>query len=155
MKPNQPNHRRPAPSSTNGRLCGRIGSRFQADALAENQREGEARSTCVDVHRGTTGEVECLELGRDPAAVVAEVEDPVCDGEVDDRDPDRHEQRPGAELGAVGDGAADQRDRDDREHQLERHEDVLGDGPVGRLEANAVEAEALEAAEELVAVRAE
>src|SRR5262245_54973886 len=24
LKPNQPNHRRPAPSSTNGTLCGRI-----------------------------------------------------------------------------------------------------------------------------------
>jgi hypothetical protein len=29
LKPNQPNHRSPAPSITNGRLCGRIGSRFQ------------------------------------------------------------------------------------------------------------------------------
>ena len=29
LKPNQPNHSRPAPSMTRVRLCGRIGSRFQ------------------------------------------------------------------------------------------------------------------------------
>src|SRR3954463_5082134 len=33
LKPNQPNHSRPAPSSVNGRLCGRIGSFFHPSRL--------------------------------------------------------------------------------------------------------------------------
>ena len=33
LKPNQPNHSRPAPIITRGRLCGRIGSRFQPTRL--------------------------------------------------------------------------------------------------------------------------
>src|SRR4051794_38551212 len=33
LKPNQPNHSRPAPSNVNGRLCGRIGSFFQPSRL--------------------------------------------------------------------------------------------------------------------------
>src|SRR4051794_19327568 len=33
LKPNQPNHSRPAPSKVNGRLCGRIGSFFHPSRL--------------------------------------------------------------------------------------------------------------------------
>ena len=33
LKPNQPNQSRPAPIITSGRLCGRIGSRFQPTRL--------------------------------------------------------------------------------------------------------------------------
>ena len=33
MKPNQPNHSRPAPIIISGRLCGRIGSRCQPTRL--------------------------------------------------------------------------------------------------------------------------
>ncbi len=33
LNPNQPNHSRPAPIMTNGRLCGRIGSRCQPTRL--------------------------------------------------------------------------------------------------------------------------
>ena len=64
------------------------------------------------------------------SGLVAEVEDPVRDREVDDRDPDGHEDAPGEELRAVRDGTADQRGRDDREHQLEAGEREQRD-PVG------------------------
>ena len=68
LKPNQPNHSRPAPSITSGRLCGRIGSRFEADPLAEHQRQRQARGTGVDVDRRTAGEVDAPQLVGDPAA---------------------------------------------------------------------------------------
>ncbi len=42
LKPYQPNHSRPAPSITNGRLCGRIGVVGQPLALTENQDEHQA-----------------------------------------------------------------------------------------------------------------
>ena len=65
----------------------------QADALAEHERQGQARGTGVDVHRGATGEVEHA-AGRPASRAVtavelgaAEVEHPVRDGEVDERRP--------------------------------------------------------------------
>ena len=135
LKPNQPNHSRPAPRSTNGGLCGNRDALLEADALAEHERQGEGRGTGVDVDRGSTGEVDraeaepLLHAVGDPAAVgeaavlgEAEVEDPARDREVDDRRPERGEDHPRAELGAVGDGAGDERDGDDRERRLERDE---------------------------------
>ena len=38
LKPNQPNHSRLAPSSTNGRLCGRMGSRGQPRRLPSTRQ---------------------------------------------------------------------------------------------------------------------
>src|SRR5690242_4094480 len=38
LKPNQPNHSRAAPSSTNGRLCGRMGSRGQPRRLPSTRQ---------------------------------------------------------------------------------------------------------------------
>ena len=148
LKPNQPNHRRPAPRSTNGGLCGTCDALLEADALAEDEGEGEGRGTGVDVHRGTTGEVDradaedVLQTVGDPAAVgeaavlgEAEVEDPAGDREVDDGRPDAGEDHPGAELGAVGDGAGDQRDRDDGEGGLEGDEgERRVSGALGGLE---------------------
>ena len=67
LKPYQPNHSRPAPSITNGRLCGRIGVSGPALALAEDDRQHQACGTGVDVNRGTTGEVDRRELVGDPA----------------------------------------------------------------------------------------
>ena len=91
LKPYQPNHSRPAPSITNGRLCGRIGLARPAEALAEDDGQHQARGTGVDVHRGTTREVDCLEFVGNPAAVLTgdavEREHPVRDREVHDRRP--------------------------------------------------------------------
>ena len=56
------------------------------------------------------------------------------DREVDDRRPDRDEDRPGDELRPVRDGPGDQRRGDDREHQLERREDDRRDGVALRAE---------------------
>ena len=73
LKPNQPNHSRPAPSMTSVRLCGRIGLLAEADPLAEHERQREAGGTGVDVHRRTAGEVDRLEVVGDPAADLAGV----------------------------------------------------------------------------------
>ncbi len=68
-----------------------------SEPLAEDDGQDQARGACVDVHRGTTGEVNRLELVGDPSPVVdhgltvgaldVEVEDPVRDREVDNRWP--------------------------------------------------------------------
>ena len=72
------------------RLHRRLGP---ADALAEHERQREARGTGVDVDRGTTGEVHDALVGEPAGVAVAElgateVEHPVRDREVDDRDPE-------------------------------------------------------------------
>ncbi len=62
--------------------------------------------------------------------------------------PKRGEQRPGAELGALGDGAGDQRGGDDREGELEGGEHQVGDSrDPGRAVHEAVLADVLQAAE--------
>jgi hypothetical protein len=74
---------------------------------------------------------------------------------VDEERPEREEDGHGAELHALGKGAGDQRRGDDGEHQLVDHQGLLGNGggvvEVGR-EADALEEEVLEAADEPVAV---
>lgn len=78
------------------------------------------------MHRGTTGEVDCLELVGNPAALLRsgtiEGEHPVRHREVDDGDPQAREQQPRSKLQAVGDRTGDEGDGDDREHELKRHE---------------------------------
>ena len=101
LKPNQPNHSRPAPSMTSGRLCGRIGSFAEAAPLAEHQGQREAGRTGVDVHRGAAGEVDRHRAGwrssrratASPAVGAVEGEDPVRDREVDERWPRRRRRR--------------------------------------------------------------
>src|SRR5699024_4663763 len=67
------------------------------DPPAEDDGEGEAGGTGVDVDRRTTGEVEHAPA-REPACAVAgavtEREDPVRDREVHEGDPDRDEDAP-------------------------------------------------------------
>ena len=79
-----------------------------AHALAQHDRQGQAGGTGVDVDRGSTGEVLDAQAGEPAVADAvelgaAEVEHPVRDREVHDRDPDGGEDAPGQELGAVGD----------------------------------------------------
>ncbi len=100
----------------------------EPDALAEDERQGEARGTGVDVDRGPTGEVDDAPGGEHARG---QVEDPRGDREVDDRDPDAGEDHPRAELRTVGDRAGDERDRDDREGRLEADE---GHRRVGRVD---------------------
>ena len=64
LKPNQPNHSRPAPSATNGTLCGLKPSSGQPSRLPSTSATTERGGTGVDVHRGATGEVERVELRR-------------------------------------------------------------------------------------------
>ena len=94
-----------------------------ADPLTEYQCQRQRRGTRVDVHRGTAGEVQRVQLGGDEAAAP----DPVRDRDVHQREPAAREQHPAAELGPVRDPAADQRHRDDREHHLESEDHVRGD----------------------------
>ena len=126
LNPYQPNHSRPAPSITNGRLCGRIGVPGQPLRLPRMMREHQAGGTGVDVNRCATGEVDRRELVGDPATRLGggavEREHPVRDREVDEGRPQAGEQQPAAELEAVGHRAGDQGDGDDREHQLEGDE---------------------------------
>src|SRR4030095_14797853 len=83
--------------------------------------------------RGTTREVDCLELVGNPATVLTsdavEREYPVRDREVDEGRPQAGEHQPAAELQAIRDRAGDQGHRDDREHQLECDEDSLRQSP--------------------------
>ncbi len=82
--------------------------------------------------RGTTGEVDRVQLVVDPTTVLGgktvSREHPVCNREVDQRRPQPGEHQPGGELQPVGHGARDQRDGDDREHKLEGNEHGGGHG---------------------------
>ena len=123
LKPNQPNHSRPAPRMTSGRLCGRIGSFFQPIRLPSTIASARRGGTGVHVHRRTTGEVDRLQLVADPAALaVLQEPDRVRDREVHQERPAHDERDPATEGGPVRDRTRDQRRRDDREHQLERDE---------------------------------
>ena len=117
------------------RVVRNLDALLEADALAEDERQGEGRGTGVDVDRGATGEVDradaepFLHAVGDPAAVreaavlgEAEVEHPARDREVDDRGPDGREDHPRAELRAVCDGTRDEGDGDDGERRLEGDE---------------------------------
>ncbi len=100
-----------------------------------------AGGTAVHINAGAAGEVDREQLVGDPATRLrlgsVEREDPVGDGEVDDRGPDPGEDHPGAELGPVRDGTGDQRDGDDGEHRLEGDE---GHGRDGEDQAGGSEA---------------
>ena len=116
LKPNQPNQSRPAPSSTNGTLCGRIDERAVVRPLADDERRHQRRGAGVHVHDGAAGEVPGAHV-RQPAAAP----DPVRERRVDDHRPERDERDVGGEAHPLDDGARDQRRRDDAERALERH----------------------------------
>ena len=124
LKPNQPNHSRRGAEHDQRQAVRPHRVLLEADALADDEDHAEGRGTGVDVDGGTAGEVDDAQL-EEPAAGAP---DPVGDREVDDGDPQGDEQRPGAELHAVGERTADQGGGDDREHQLEDGEDVDRDG---------------------------
>ena len=128
LKPNQPNHSRPAPSITSGRLCGRIGSLPKPIRLPRTRARARPAApalmwTAVPPAKSMRPRSLAIQPPTSrPGRDAVEGEDPVRDREVDDRRPDAGEDHPGAELGPVGDRAADQRDGDDREHGLEADE---------------------------------
>ena len=96
----------------------------EAEALAQNHGQHEARDAGVHVHDGSAGEVEGRDLAADDAggAEDSAAPDPVGDRRVDKRHPQRGEEQPGAEPDAFGDRPADQGDGDDGERGLETDE---------------------------------
>ena len=89
LKPNQPNHRMPVPSSVNGRLCGGIGVVRVALALADDGHDHQRRDAGVDVDRGAAGEVEGASLEQ-PAG---RAEHPVGERRVHQHRPEADERR--------------------------------------------------------------
>ena len=71
-------------------LCGSIEYSAEADALADHEREGESREARVDLDHGAAREVE--QPGRLEEAAAP---DPVGDGVVDQRGPEKgeHDER--------------------------------------------------------------
>ena len=68
LKPNQPNHRMPVPSSVSGSEWGGMASRGQLARRPDHQHHGQGRGAGVDVHDGAAGEVERAPLGQPAAA---------------------------------------------------------------------------------------
>ena len=127
LKPNQPNHSRPAPSMTSVRLCGRIGSRFQPTRLpSTSARARPAAPALMSTAVPPAKSIAPSWLASQPPVVgtggAVEGEDPVRDRGVDDAWPRAGEHHPGAEAGAVGDRAGDEGAGDDREEGLEADE---------------------------------
>ena len=134
LKPNQPNHRIPAPIIVNGSECGATASRGQpwrrpitkASASAEAP---ELISTTLPPAKSSTP------LLGEPAG---RREHPVRDRRVDDDHPQHGEDQEAAELRALGGRAGQQRGGDDGEHHLERgegqrrHRSGRNPGPVAR-----------------------
>jgi hypothetical protein len=87
-------------------------------ALADDQGQHEGGNAGTDFDDGAAGEVDDLAKdGRHCSALAHEAPAPDHESEraVDGRDPDRHEENPGGELGAVGNRAADEGYGEDRE----------------------------------------
>ena len=145
LKPNQPNHRRPAPRTVIGTSCGSMRSPLTTRRPI-SRATIRARHAGADVDDGAAGEVERAELEQ-PAV---DRPDPVGQRRVDEDRPQDREEDEGAEPLALGEGAGDERRRDRREHQLERREQHERHGRrVGRrrLEADVVEEREVEAAD--------
>ena len=145
LNPNQPNQRMPVPIITSGIECGGSALVRPALALAEHEHGGQGGDAGVDVDGRAAGEVERAALAE-PAAV-----HPLEDRDVDEEQPQRHEERPRRELHPVGDGPRDERRGDHGEHPEEGDDRqlpaVAGDGDV-------LEEERVEGAEEVVVERA-
>ena len=95
-----------------------VGVLAEALAVADDQHEDQRGDTGVDVDHCAAGEVNRRAEGLADCAFRAEqpaAPDHVGQRAVHQRDPDRDEDGPGAELGAVSDRAADQGDGDDGE----------------------------------------
>lgn len=121
---------------------------LEADARAHHQGECQTRRSARDLHHEAPGEVQGAQGVRDPAAGSPH---PVCDGNVYEQGPHRHEDQPGRELHAVRDGAADQCRRDDREGELERGEQQGGDAAGEGAGTDARQADVVEVADEIAA----
>ena len=146
LKPNQPNHRSPAPRTVIGTSCGSR-ARPLRWRLPISEGDDERRDARADVDDRAAGEVERAELEQ-PAV---DRPDPVGDRRVDEDRPEDREQDERPEPLALGEGAGDERRRDRREHQLERREQDERDRhrvDGARLEADAVEHREVEAADE-------
>jgi hypothetical protein len=93
------------------------------DPPPEHDRQGKRGRTGVDVHRGTTREVELADRDAEEAAAP----DHVRDRDVGQGEPAGRKHEPADELGAVGDRTTDQGHGDDGEHHLECEHHIRGD----------------------------
>ena len=146
LKPNQPNHSRPAPSSVNGHVVRQQRRRRIVLPLADDDGGHQRRDARVDVHDRAAGEVERAHL-RQPAAAPH----PVRDRAVDDERPQRDEHHVRREAHALDDGAGDQRRRDDgRTSPWIAHEEQVRNRAL-RLEADAAQERPRRVADPVVA----
>ena len=145
LKPNHPNHSRPAPRIVMVASCGSMGSwpkprRRPSISAATN---GGARA---DVHHNPPGEIHRTQLVQDAAMSP----DPMCHRIVHDRYPEQAEEDERFEPLPLGERPRDQGRRDHREHRLIDHERLVGDRRRMvriRLEADAVQPDPIEAAD--------
>jgi len=96
-----------------------------ARALADDQRKGQRREACGDVHDGPACEVQRAELAQQPA----DAPDPVRDRVIDEGRPEQAEQQEGLEADALDERAGDERRGDDRKGHLEGGKGHVRDGP--------------------------
>ena len=145
LKPNQPNHSRAAPSSMNGRLCGRMGSRGQPRRLPSTMARARPAApalmcTAVPPAKSSAPSVASTLAIQPPTASAAtkpSKENTQCaTGKYTTVAQSTTNSVQPQNLAAVGDRAGDQRRRDDGEHQLEHREgqqrDRVGARPLDR-----------------------
>jgi hypothetical protein len=83
-------------------------------ALAQHHGIGQSGGSGGDMHGGTTSKVETAHL----IGPAVRVPGPACDGVVDDRSPDEHEDDAGQHATTFGDSTGGERNGDGREHTL-------------------------------------
>ena len=83
LKPNQPTHSRPVPTTASDRSNGARFSRPKPWRLPDHQRRDEAGDAGVDMHDGAAGEIEQTHLLQEAAAP-----HPMRRGHIDDEQPD-------------------------------------------------------------------
>ena len=122
-----------------------------AVALAgpDDESEHKRRDARRDVHDIATSKVVRAERRRDPAAAPHHVSQ----RRVHEQQPARDEDEKAAEAHALDDAAGDDGDRDEREHALEQREHELGDRAPRRVDRDAREEQAIEAAQDRVGNR--
>ena len=147
LKPNQPNHRMPAPRTVSGRLCGWMLVRAVAPCACR-ARARQPSAAAADEMWTTVppAKSSAPSLYSQPPAP-----HPVGERAVDEDRPQHREHHVRLELHALGDRAGDQPDRDDREHALVHrvHRCAGSSAPAVRSwSRHPVEAEVGEAADE-------
>src|SRR5262249_278018 len=145
LKPNQPNQSSPAPSRTNGTLCGRNACRaksLRGPITIAATSAATPPLTCTTVPPAKSRPPIFASHPPPPthSPLAPAASDPVRDRRVDDNRPERDEEEVGAEAHALDDRGRDERGRDDRERALIRHEQHVRDRAL-RLEPDIAQEE--------------